>query len=685
MQASCEQSREKNGRHEHEPSLSKSRVKDLKYQLWPTLYPGMDRERKTSLPHLDFAELEGCSPTTQAPRPSSPLGKFFSTSPRHKNKPSPSKTRKASVTDLGHEPMTTVQEVPQDSPTIPGRPPLHERSISAPGTAGLAIIPRAAKLAGRYANGRNTPWPVVNAAATKRKSLSPKNLSRLVIPAQEIEASAERRDETRRSEERPESDSGTPPAPPPKSPWMEERALASRTRPSTPKHENMSSLSLASNKSNETPITAPEDRSFTRPWGTPTRGQSPSSHVRQNSEPLVMERGRPTQRKAVREDAQDKSPDISIRTNASVDLPMGFRATEAASKYSASEITLLQQQAHDQATQFEVLSADDVMGMSRELRALDERCDYLRRTLSSLRVGRRGLHTRMVTYLRSPRMAKFSRESMLKQEEALGELDVSIDEWIAKLDQAENRRTRVRQKLLEHVAGALTIGASDAFDEYSGTVTPIPPIFSNTTTTLSAATDTSDLVSPASTTPRPRESTIHPALRRQPTPPEQSDSSTKPPAAPSSLSSVLPPYAPLTPLALALSPSLTNEDDGPTPPRSPDRPRTPPRRFDSHFSPSRYPTERSSTLDRKRNDVQSIKIYAEPEVYEHPSLFHYPSGGVEEEADTDVYALLADVEQEISAMAAQGGHAEGGEDVKRGRLPREQWIEGFAAKDDGMF
>lgn len=43
---------------------------------------------------------------------------------------------------------------------------------------------------------------------------------------------------------------------------------------------------------------------------------------------------------------------------------------------------------------------------------------------------------------------------MLKQEEALAELDASIDEWFNKLEQAENRRMRVRQKLLEHVAAA---------------------------------------------------------------------------------------------------------------------------------------------------------------------------------------------------------------------------------------
>ena len=53
---------------------------------------------------------------------------------------------------------------------------------------------------------------------------------------------------------------------------------------------------------------------------------------------------------------------------------------------------------------------------------------------------------------------------MLKQEEALAELDASIDDWVGKLEQAENRRTRVRQKLLEHVAAAATLPISSDID-----------------------------------------------------------------------------------------------------------------------------------------------------------------------------------------------------------------------------
>lgn len=96
----------------------------------------------------------------------------------------------------------------------------------------------------------------------------------------------------------------------------------------------------------------------------------------------------------------------------------------------------------------------------QELRHLDERTEYLRRTYTSLRAGRRNLHSRICQYLRSPRTAKFNEMSMLKQEEALAELDASIDDWVNKLEQAENRRTRVRQKLLEHVAAAATLPVS---------------------------------------------------------------------------------------------------------------------------------------------------------------------------------------------------------------------------------
>ena len=134
-----------------------------------------------------------------------------------------------------------------------------------------------------------------------------------------------------------------------------------------------------------------------------------------------------------------------------------MRVPEASRRMSDVDQQSLHKQAYEQAGNFEVLNKGDVASLSRELRALDERCDYLRKTYKSLRAGRQKLHTRMISYLKRGETVIFSRESLLKQEEALAELDNSIDEFIAKLEQSENRRLRLRQKLLEHVAAALVL------------------------------------------------------------------------------------------------------------------------------------------------------------------------------------------------------------------------------------
>jgi hypothetical protein len=75
----------------------------------------------------------------------------------------------------------------------------------------------------------------------------------------------------------------------------------------------------------------------------------------------------------------------------------------------------------------------------------------------------------MISYLKRGETVIFSRESLLKQEEALAALDVSIDEFILKLEQAENRRLRLRQKLLEHVAAALVLNPTALRDMYEST------------------------------------------------------------------------------------------------------------------------------------------------------------------------------------------------------------------------
>ncbi|PGH36776.1 hypothetical protein GX50_00436 [[Emmonsia] crescens] len=165
----------------------------------------------------------------------------------------------------------------------------------------------------------------------------------------------------------------------------------------------------------------------------------------------------PTSNKSPIESPQAPKPNKEPLDYSFLILPAGIPAHTAPKLLSRDEIERLKVQAWEQAKRFEVLKYSEVRSLSRELRALDKRCDYLRETYKSLRSGRRSLHTRMISYLKSPRVSKFSREGILKQEEALSELDQSIDEWVCKLEHAENRRIRIRQKLLEHMAGAMTL------------------------------------------------------------------------------------------------------------------------------------------------------------------------------------------------------------------------------------
>ncbi|CCC13311.1 hypothetical protein SMACR_06602 [Sordaria macrospora] len=403
--------------------------------------------------------------------------------------------RKVSVPELG--PMTTVQEAPMDSPTIPGRPALHERSISAPGLPSRPNqckgtlhdrVPaeRAQPDAIRQSNNRSQQ--VRNEA---RQPLSPRNLTPLVIPTL---SSATHRLHQKASCSRLRA--GTTPvestirsgrfedSPKARTPFTPLSAASSAPRSATTSARTASTL--------PTPISASADiRSSPMPWDkvdnyapksalqcTPEfpsalgtgiaespQSTSKTGHKRSQSETgSIMERGRPRKRSETCEGTilqrSCSKRSKSAERRAFEQLPKGWKASDAVKMLKSSETAALRKQALQQAARFEVLRKEDVDNLSKELRQLDERTDYLRRTYTSLRAGRRNLHARICQYLRSPRTAKFSHESMLKQEEALAELDASIDDWITKLDQAENRRTRVRQKLLEHVAAATTLSLS---------------------------------------------------------------------------------------------------------------------------------------------------------------------------------------------------------------------------------
>ncbi|KAL2262925.1 hypothetical protein VTK26DRAFT_8915 [Humicola hyalothermophila] len=410
--------------------------------------------------------------------------------------------RKISVPELG--PMTTVQEVTMDSPTIPGRPPIHERSNSAPGNTwkpySMATDSQP-PVQSQWTQGKHelragtrSHEELQRLQTEARQPLSPKSLAPLVIPTSNSAAPPLTRQLSLNRLR-----SGSPLVEPTVRSARADDSPRART-PFTPLSAasatpRSAATTCATASTMPTPLSAPaEARASPKPWekpaiytplsaqeerasetselpkadlGDPTPCAGTYRHRRHQSESAsIMERGRPRKRSEGTGAAPLKRT-CSKRSGSSErrafeQLPKGWKASDAVNILSPTEVGALNRQALQQAARFEVLRKEDVDNLSRELRQLDERTEYLRRTYTSLRAGRRNLHTRICQYLRSPRTAKFSPDAMLKQEEALAELDSSIDEWVSKLEQAENRRTRVRQKLLEHVAAAVTLGSSTA-------------------------------------------------------------------------------------------------------------------------------------------------------------------------------------------------------------------------------
>ncbi|RSM01386.1 hypothetical protein CDV31_011383 [Fusarium ambrosium] len=506
--------------------------------------------------------------------------------------------RKISVPEVG--PMTTVQELSMDSPTIPGRPPFHERSISAPGNSSrkhqlmdtfLYISSDDEGPDPREEKESRHPMPQGSIP------ISPKHLAPLVIPKsdaqlpilrrqQSLNCFPSRSDSLRTGRNNVSPRSRTPFTPASSMPDL-----------STPR--SAVSTNAASTGALPTPVSAPITES--RPASpkpaegrfTPTLTAEPTSvfrgHRRGGSESSSMtDRGRPRKRPDLRTNngpiiqRTESKRSKSSEKKAFEKLPTGVKQADATQQLEQSELALLQKQAFAQVGRFEVLKSTDVEALSKELRHLDERTEYLRRTYNALRVGRRNLHSRICQYLRSPRVAKFSHDSMLKQEEALAELDASIDDWVNKLEQAENRRTRVRQKLLEHLAAAacLPVGGLP--------MTPEPQQQQAPSSTPSSG------VGNISTPPRsPSKETF--------TSPQSTSSPHNSPSPQRFVSQV-----PSTILEQPVIEEAENQEE----------------------EVEERPTSMASL---KRSDVESIRIYA----------------------GDDVYALLADVENEITLMSKQ--------------------------------
>ncbi|KAH7398893.1 Up-regulated during septation-domain-containing protein [Phaeosphaeria sp. MPI-PUGE-AT-0046c] len=473
-----------------------------RYQLWPASKSPVGAPKNTASADKIAALSVGRSSTslsdTAIPAESVPFWQRTSALARR---------RKVSVPELGNT-MTTVQEMAIDSPTIPGRPPLrqlshetfgHERSCSAPGTNW-----RTGPFGDAMVSCVTGPSPVTDAqkmtlaTSTETPKTSAKPLSPIISPMASPRP-------TLKLDIATLSDLDMPPQVPPKSPAVERRgspaplilsSKASRTQLMTPATMNsVGNTPLSAVDFRRSPNTFPlstPPTAFTNPFNSASPASSrgsprverkdplaaaAASHNRNQSESSIMDRGRPACRpsKTVRHRAMSETTNLEAAAQDTWQLPQGMRVAEASRRLSDADKSLLHKQAYDQANNFEVLNKRDVASLSRELRALDERCDYLRKTYKSLRAGRQKLHGRMIAYLRRGETVIFSRESLLKQEEALAELDVSIDEFILKLEQAENRRLRLRQKLLEHVAAAIVLNPGASREDAAQSTPPRSP------------------------------------------------------------------------------------------------------------------------------------------------------------------------------------------------------------------
>ncbi|EZF30336.1 hypothetical protein TMEN_6552 [Trichophyton mentagrophytes] len=139
-------------------------------------------------------------------------------------------------------------------------------------------------------------------------------------------------------------------------------------------------------------------------------------------------------------------------------LPPGYSIQTASMLLTCQEIEELQSQARRRGQRFEVLKYSEVSSLTQEMHTLNKHCKYLRDTHVALRSDRQRLHGRVISYLKSASgVSSFSPEGVLKQEEALLEIDQSIDEWATKLEYAEERRAKIQQKLLEHMVAILNL------------------------------------------------------------------------------------------------------------------------------------------------------------------------------------------------------------------------------------
>lgn len=329
--------------------------------------------------------------------------------------------RKVSVPELG--PMTTVHEVAMDSrklarsarppssprrspdgktATIPGRPPLHERSASSPVNSWRQPFAASRSLLSRSETvaSDSSAEPPKSGNLNSKQPLSPKSLAPLVIPTHSSSLPGLAR-KLSLSRLRSGSAAPEPPCHPSRSEECSPKTrtpytpMSASTYAPTPNSTATGSSMPTPMSAMPTPMSATEARQSPMPWDRagasapptawqpgstdatakvesemPPRANTSVSHRRNHSDTgSIMERGRPRKRSDGTPVGGARNAELkrkqSIERRAFETLPQGWRPSEAVKTMDQSEAFYLHKQALSQAQRFEVLKKDDVESLSK--------------------------------------------------------------------------------------------------------------------------------------------------------------------------------------------------------------------------------------------------------------------------------------------------------------------------------
>lgn len=140
----------------------------------------------------------------------------------------------------------------------------------------------------------------------------------------------------------------------------------------------------------------------------------------------------------------------------SAPLPIEHSRSRSEHTLGSTDLQSLRKDAQFQANTYEALTPTALAGLYKELTALTPRADRLHYTLKSLRTARTTLQDRVAIYLANTN-GPISRDHLSRQQGALRELDLRIDERISSIDELEARRNLLQRKALEHAAAVLVV------------------------------------------------------------------------------------------------------------------------------------------------------------------------------------------------------------------------------------